>query len=137
MYTRFPARKTVIGARPRTWKIVHVREQICKCTLLMTWYDGRNCTKLVLKLLTVKNCLFQSSVLLLSRTLYYFSLHDYPLTLYTTRSIYIVVLPFLSNWNEKWCRESNILTMAHELVLENSSSAAVYTISNTMIYLRP
>ena len=29
--------------------------------------------------------------------------------------------------------ESNILTMDHELVLENSSSAVVYTLANTII----
>ena len=41
------------------------------------------------------------------------------------------------NWNEKWCSKSNILTMDHELVLQNSSSAAVInTLLNTIIYLK-
>ena len=37
----------------------------------------------------------------------------------------------------KWeLSESNILTMDHERVTENSSSAAVYTLPNTIIYLK-
>ena len=40
------------------------------------------------------------------------------------------------NWNKKRCTESNILTMGHELVLGKSSSAAVYTLPNTIIYLK-
>ena len=38
----------------------------------------------------------------------------------------IAALLFLINRNEKRCSKSNILTMDHELVLENSSSPAVY-----------
>ena len=75
-------------------------------------------------------------MLLLSFRLYYFSLHDdYPPLLYTAQSIYIAPLPFLINWNEKRCSKSTILTMEHELVLENSNSAAVYTLPNSIIYL--
>ena len=53
--TRFRVRKIVVRARPCTWEIVN--EQTCTtCTLLtITWYDGRNCTKLVLKPLASKN----------------------------------------------------------------------------------
>ena len=81
--------------------------------------------------------LFQSCALLLSYRLYYFNLHDdYPPFLYTTQSIYIAALPFLINWNEKRCSESNILTMDRELVLENCSSAAANTLQNTIIYLK-
>ena len=82
--------------------------------------------------------LFRFCVLLLSCRLYYFSLHgDYPPFLKcTTQSIYKAASPFLINWNEKQSNESNILTMDHELVLENSSSAAVYTLLNTIIYLK-
>ena len=73
----------------------------------------------------------------LSYKLYYFCLHDdYPPFLYTMQSIYIAVLPFLINWNEKPSSESNIMIMDQELVLENSSSAAVYTLPNTIIYLK-
>ena len=61
---------------------------------------------------------------------------DYPPFLYTTQSIYIAGLSFLINWNEKRCSESNILTIDHKLVLESSSSAAVNTLPNTIIYLK-
>ena len=81
--------------------------------------------------------LFQSCVLLLSYRLYYFSLHDdYTPFLYTKQPIYRAALSFLINWNEKQCTESNILTMEHELFLENSSSANVNTLSNTIIHLK-
>ena len=36
----------------------------------------------------------------------------------------------------KGCTKSNILTMNHELVLENSSLAAAYSLPNTIIYLK-
>ena len=62
-------------------------------------------------------------------TLYFYSL-------YTMRSIYIASIPFLINWNEKSCGKSNIMIMDHQLVLENSSLAAVYTLPNTIIYLK-
>ena len=52
----------------------------------------------------------------------------------TTPSIHIAALSFLINWNEKRCSESNILTMDHKLVLENSSSAHVYTLQITITY---
>ena len=53
-YTRFLARKTVLGARPCTWEIAPVKEQ--KCTLLITtWYGGRKCIKLVFKPLAAKS----------------------------------------------------------------------------------
>ena len=57
-------------------------------------------------------------------------------SLYLTQSIYIAALQFLINWNEKWCNNSNILAMDQELVLENSSSAAVYMLPNIIIYLK-
>ena len=53
-YTRFCARKTVLGASLCTWEIVHVKEQTCML-LIITWYGGRKCTKLVLKPLAAKN----------------------------------------------------------------------------------
>ena len=56
-------------------------------------------------------------------------------SLYNIWPIYIAVLPFLINWNEKQCNKSNILTMDQELILENSSSTAVYTLPNAIIYL--
>ena len=108
------------------------------CTLLIVTYGGRKCTKLVLKPLAAKNGLSISVLCIaLSCRLYYFSLHDdcpHFCSLYTTRSISIAALPFLINWKQ-WS-ESNILTADHDLVLENSSSAAVYTLPNTIIYLK-
>ena len=116
---------------------VHVKEQT-STLLIITWYDGRNYTKSVLKPLAAKN---EPSIsvlcIILYCRLYYFSLHDdYQPFLYTMRPIYIAALLFLINWNEKRHRESNILTMDHELVLENSSSNAVNTLLNTIIYLK-
>ena len=117
---------------------MHVKEHTCTL-LIITWYRSRNCTKWILKPLLVKIAsLFHSCVLLYSFRLYYFSLHDdYPPFFATcTRSIYIVMLPFLINWNERQRSKSNTLTMDHKLVLESSSSAAVYTLLNTIIYLK-
>ena len=115
----------------------------CKCPLfrgftVILWCSGRNCAKLVLKpLLGKTTSLFQSYVLLLTHKLYYFSLHDdYHPFLYTTRSIYTAATQFLINWTEKRCSKSNILTMNHELVFENSSSAGLYTVPNSIIFLK-
>ena len=81
--------------------------------------------------------LFQFCVLLLFCGLRYNILHDdCPLFFYITRSIYISVLPFLMNWNEKLSCKSNLLTIDHELVLENSCSAAIYVLPNTIIYFK-
>ena len=124
--TRFRTRKTVLGACPCTQVIVHAKEKkctrMCTCKLLIiSSYDGRNCTKLLSKLLAAKtSSLFQSYVLLLCWRSYCFGLRN----------------RFLMNWNKKRCCESNTLTMKHERVLENSSSATVYTLANTIIYLR-
>ena len=46
------------------------------------------------------------------------------------------MLPFLINRNEKHCSKSNILTMDHKLILENSSSNAVNTQLNAIIFLK-
>ena len=124
--------KTILSVRLCMWEIVHVKEQAC-AVLIITWYSIRNCTKLVLKPLAAKNDFSISTcVLLLSWRLY----NDYPPLLYTTQSFYIAELPFLVNWNKKRCGESNILTMDHELVLKNSSSAALYTLQNNIAYLK-
>ena len=73
--------------------------------------------------------------MLLSCRLWYFSLHDnYPPFLYTTRFIYTAVLPFLITWNGKCRSKSNTLTISHEL--EKFNLAAVYTLLNTIIYLK-
>ena len=115
MYTRFRARKTVLGASLSKLKIVHVKQQPCTL-LIITWYGGRNCTKLVLKPLEAKNR-FSTSVLCTVPFLWLhcFSLHDdYPPFVYTTRYIYRTAPPFLINWNEKRCSKSNILTMDRE-----------------------
>ena len=136
MHTKLFASKAVLIACLCTREIMPVNKQTWP--LLEIWYGGRKCTKLALKLLADKKVSpFQFCVLLLSCIFYYFSLHDeYPPLLYTTRSIYIVTLPFLINWNEKPCSESNILTMDHEPVLENSSSAPFNTLPYTNIYLK-
>ena len=57
-------------------------------------------------------------------------------SLYATQSIYIAALPVLINWNEKRCSKSDILNIDQELVLENSSAAAVYKLLSTIIYLK-
>ena len=57
-------------------------------------------------------------------------------SLYATQSIYIAALPVLINWNEKQCSKSDILNIDQELVLENSSAAAVYKLLSTIIYLK-
>ena len=131
MYTRFCACKTVLGARLWTWEIVPVKEQTCTL-LIITLYDSR---KYTLHKLVLKPCLFQSYVLLLSSRLSYYSLHDdYSPFLYTTWSIYIAGLPFLIIRNGKQCSKSNILTTNHDHVLENSSSAVVNKLPNTIMY---
>ena len=91
-YTRFCAHKIILGARLCIWEIVHLKEKTC--TLLITWYGGRKCTKLVSKPLIAKNCLSISVLLLLlSCTLYLFSLHDdYPPLKYNSQSVSIAVL---------------------------------------------
>ena len=55
--TRFLASKIVLRVYPCMWEIMHVKEQMCMmCTLLIiTCYNSRNCTKLVLKPLAAKN----------------------------------------------------------------------------------
>ena len=40
------------------------------------------------------------------------------------------------NWNEKRLSKSSLLTMDHEIIRENSNSAAFYTLPNTIIYLK-
>ena len=56
LYTKFRARKTVLGARLCTWEIMHIKEQTC-IILIITWYSSRKFTKLVLKPLADKNSL--------------------------------------------------------------------------------
>ena len=82
-YARFRVRETVLGACPCTWEIVHVKEQMCTL-LIITWYGGRNCTKLVLKPLVTKNGLFQSCVLLLPV--------DYTVSLYVVTTLHSCTL---------------------------------------------
>ena len=98
LYTRNRARKAVLGVPPSTWEIMHAKELACTL-LIILWYDGWNCTKLVLKVLPLKMAsLFQPCVLLPSCRPYYLSVHDdYPPFLYTTRSIYTTAWPFLIN----------------------------------------
>ena len=74
---RFGAYKTVLGACLCMLEIVHVKEQTCTL-LIMTWYGGRNCAKLVLKSLAAKDHLFlcQPCALLLFCRWYCLSLHD-------------------------------------------------------------
>ena len=120
------------------WEIIHVKEQTCTL-LIITWYGNRNCTKLVLKpfaakfslsisvLCTVISCRLYISVYA-TTTIHLCALRDL--------CIYKAVPPFLINLDEKWCSKFNIVTMDHKLVPENSSSAAVYTLPNTIIYLK-
>ena len=131
LYTRFCAPKTIFGARLCTWKIVPEKEETCTL-LIIAWHSIRKCTKLVLNPGKLKTAsLFQSCILLLSCILYYFSLHgDYSPFLYTMWSIYRAAIPFLTNWNEKWCSKSNILTMNHELVLYYNYKDQDYCVEN-------
>ena len=118
-------------------KIVQVKEETCML-LIITWNSGRNCTKLIWKPLVANNDL-SISVLCIASFLYITQFQftwRLPSILVHYTSSYIAALPFLINWNERWCSESNILTMDHKLILENSSSAAVYTLPNTIIYLK-
>ena len=117
-------------------KIVQVKEETCML-LIITWNSGRNCTKLIWKPLVANNDL-SISVLCIASFLYITQFQftwRLPSIVHYTSS-YIAALPFLINWNERWCSESNILTMDHKLIQENSSSAAVYTLPNTIIYLK-
>ena len=41
--TKFCVHKTVLGAHPYTWEMVHVKEQTCTL-LIIARYGGRNCT---------------------------------------------------------------------------------------------
>ena len=120
----------------------HVGNCVCKekmCMLLITtWYNGRKCTKLVSKFLVAKNGL--SFSVLCTAPFLKIILFQFTWWLPSILVHYVIylqaVLPFLINWNEKQCRESNILTMEHKPVLENSSSAAVNTLLNAIIYLK-
>ena len=110
------------------------------CTLLIIWYDGRKCTKLVLKLLAAKNDL-PFSVLCTALSLCSYAVSFYVMiglhscTL-TTWSSNITGLLFWTNWKQKQYSKFNILTMDHNLVLGKSSSAAGNTLPNTIIYLK-
>ena len=117
-------------------KIVQGKEETCML-LIITWNSGRNFTKLIWKPLVGHNDL-PVSVLCIASFLYITQFQftwRLPYILVHHASSYIAALPFLINWNERWCSESNILTMDHKLILENSSSAAVYTRPN-IIYLK-
>ena len=126
-----------LGACPCTWEIEHEKEQLCML-LILTWYSSRNCTKLLLKPLAAKNCL-SISVLCIAPFLLIilfqftwwlpsifaaFTLHNL-----TSATIFDKLKWEVPNKSKK-------LTMDHELVRENSSSAAVYTLLNAIIYLR-
>ena len=121
---------------------VHVGNCACKeqmCMLrITTWYNGRKCTKLVSKFLAAKNGL--SISVLCTAPFLKIILFQFTWRLPSILVHYVIylqtVLPFSINWNEKQCRESNILTMEHKLVLENSTSAAVNTLLNAIIYLK-
>ena len=124
--TRFRARKTVLRARPCTWEIVHVKEQIYRL-LIITWYRGKNWTQLILKPLagnSLTASLFHSCVLLLPCRLYYFSLHDdYPPILQLAH--YTICLhSSATTFDELKWEATMTMTMDHKLVIENSSSVA-------------
>ena len=59
-----------------------------------------------------------------------------PSFLYTTQSIYIAALQFLEIEIRSVVNLISILTMDHELVLKNSSSAPVYTLQKNITYLK-
>ena len=116
---RFCPCKTILGAHLYKWEIMYIKEQIS--TLLIITYGGSNCTKQYFS--------FPADYTI---SVYMMSIPHF-CSLYTTQSIYIAALPFLRNLKQ-WSKP-NILTMDHDFVLETSSSAAVYTLLNT-IYLK-
>ena len=130
-YTRFCACQTVLGAPTCTWEIMPVNKQTYTL-FIIAWYSSRKCSiKLVLKPLAAKKGLF-ISVLCIAPFLY--------IILPSITVHYAIYLhSSTSNFDKlKWeqSSESNILPIEHELVLENSSSAAVNTLLNTIIYLK-
>ena len=123
-YKRFTAHKNFSGEHLCKWETVPVKKQTC--TLLITlWNSGRKCAKLVFKPFAVN----QSSSVLCITPFVQITLFQLIWCLFSilvqSASIYITVLPFLMNLNEKRCSESNMLTMDFKLVLENSSSVVV------------
>ena len=122
-YKRFTAHKNFSGEHLCKWETVPVKKQTC--TLLITlWNSGRKCAKLVFKPFAVN----QSSSVLCITPFVQITLFQLIWCLFSilvqSASIYITVLPFLMNLNEKRCSESNMLT-DFKLVLENSSSDVV------------
>ena len=124
--TRFRAHKTVLVACLCTWEIMHKKEQV-STLLIITYYRGRNFTKLVLKPLSAKNGL--SISVLCTVPFLYIILFQF------TWWLCSILVHFL-NWNEKWWSESDILNMYHELILKNSSWTPVYTLQNNITYLK-
>ena len=67
---------------------------------------------------------------------------DYTISVYMMTTLHSYILPLhcdtiiFDKLSKKRCSESNILTIDHKLFLENSNSAAVNTILNTVIYLK-
>ena len=51
--TRFHACKTISSAWLYMWVIVHLKDQTCTFPII-TWYDCRNCTKLVFRVATFR-----------------------------------------------------------------------------------
>ena len=116
--------------------MVHAKEQTY-ALLIITWY-GRSCTKLVLKLLADENSLF-ISVLCIAPFLQIkpFQFTWWLPSILVDFSVYLhISATIFDNWNEKRYSKSNILTMGHKLVFGNSTSATVYSLPNTIIYLK-
>ena len=111
---------------------MHVKEQTCTL-LILTCYSSRNCTKLVLKPLAAKKDL-SISVLCSAPADYTIQFIWWILSIHVHYAIFLQSSATIFDWNKKQCSESNILTMDHELV--NPSQAAVYTLLNTIIYLK-
>ena len=105
LFTRFRARKTILGARLCMWEVIPLKEQTCTL-LIITWYGGIKCTKFVLKFLIGKNALSIS-------------------VLFTAPFLYIKLFQFM--W---W-----LPSMDQELALENSSSAAIINYLKSAKYL--
>ena len=91
---RFCACKTILGAHPCLWEIMHIEQTNISNNHMIQQYK--------LYLTSIKTLdsqkwsLFQSCVLLLSCRLYFFILHGgCPPFLYTAQSAYIAASPFL------------------------------------------
>ena len=89
--------------------MVHVKDQTCTL-LIITWWSGRNCPKLVFKPLAAKKDL-SISVLFTAPFLQIIPVSVYMVTMCALQDIFKEQCHhFWINWNEKWCSKFNTYT---------------------------